>query len=58
MIVTKAIGTPLKDTTMEAPVYVNVRNEPFTLHGFSEPFRRVPADVAAATPKCPGWCPA
>lgn len=39
----------MKDTTMEAPVYVDVRKEPFTLHGFSEPFRRVPADVAAAT---------
>ena len=49
MIVTKEIGTKLNNTTMESPVYIDVRKEPFSLHGFCEPFRRVPADVAAAT---------
>ena len=49
MIVTKEIGTKLKDTTMESPIYLDVRKEPFSLHGFSAPFRRVPADIAAAT---------
>ena len=49
MIVTKEVGTKLKDTTMEAPIYLDVRKAPFSLHGFAEPFRRVPADVAAAT---------
>ena len=49
MIVTKEVGTKLKDTTMEAPIYLDVRKAPFSLHGFAEPFRRVPADIAAAT---------
>lgn len=49
MIVTKEIGTPMADTTMSSPVYVNVKREPFSLHGFSSPFRRVPEDVAEAT---------
>ena len=49
MIVTKEAGTKLNDTTMESPVYLDVRKAPFSLHGFAEPFRRVPADVASAT---------
>ena len=49
MIVTREKGTLLSDTTMEAPVYINVKQEPFSLHGFSSPFRRVPEDVAEAT---------
>lgn len=49
MIVTREKGTLLSDTTMEAPVYIDVRQEPFSLHGFSSPFRRVPEDVAEAT---------
>lgn len=49
MIVTRDMGTPMADTTMSAPVYVDVRKAPFTLHGFSSPFRRVPEDVAKAS---------
>ena len=49
MIVTKEIGTPMNDTTMSAPVYVDTRKAPFSLHGFSSAFRRVPEDVASAS---------
>ncbi len=49
MIVTREKGTELRDTTMKLPVYLNVKNEPFSLHGFSSPFRRVPEEVAEAT---------
>ena len=47
MVVNKTIG----DAEV---VWHDVRQEPFALHGFYEPltepfFRRVPADVAAAT---------
>ena len=31
MIVTKEIGTHLPDTTMESPIYINVRKEPFSV---------------------------
>ena len=46
------MGTILPDTTMSSPVYLNVKNAPFSLHGFSEPFRRVPKAVADATSEC------
>ena len=49
MIVTREIGAELKDTTMEAPVYMDVRKAPFSLHGFAKPFYRVPDDVAKAS---------
>lgn len=49
MIVTKEMGTKLPDTTMSSPVYVDVKKEPISLHGFCKPFRRVPESVANAT---------
>lgn len=49
MVITREMGTILHDTTMESPVYIDVRKEPMMLHGFSEPFRRVPKDVADRT---------
>ncbi|MBR7161243.1 MAG: hypothetical protein IKD07_02385 [Clostridia bacterium] len=49
MIVTREMGTRLPDTTMSSPVYVDAKKEPISLHGFCEPYRRVPADVAKAT---------
>lgn len=52
MIITREMGTCLTDTTMESPVYLDVKNAPFRLYGFCEPFRRVPRDVAAATSEC------
>ena len=52
MIITRHMGTVLPDTTMSSPVYLDVRNKPFSLHGFCEPFRRVPRDVAEATSEC------
>ena len=52
MIITRDMGTILPDTTMSSPVYLNVKNAPFSLHGFSEPFRRVPKAVADATSEC------
>ena len=52
MIITREMGTALLDTTMSSPVYIDVRKAPMTLHGFSEPFRRVPHDVADATSEC------
>ena len=52
MVITKDMGTALKDTTMSSPVYLSVKNAPFSLHGFSEPFRRVPQTIADATSEC------
>ena len=52
MIVTREMGTLLPDTTMSSPVYLDVKNVPFKLYGFCEPFRRVPRDVAEATSEC------
>lgn len=52
MVITRELGAVLRDTTMSSPVYLNVKNAPFSLHGFSEPFRRVPQDVADATSEC------
>ena len=49
MIVTREMGTKLPDTTMSSPIYIDVRKDPFSLHGFCEPFRRVPENVAKAT---------
>ena len=49
MIITREMGTKLPDTTMSSPVYIDVRTKPISLHGFCEPFRRVPEDVAKAT---------
>ncbi len=49
MIVTREMGTVLPDTTMTSPVYLDVKNSPFKLYGFCEPFRRVPVDVAEAS---------
>lgn len=37
---------------MESPVYLNVKQPPFRLYGFSEPFRRLPAEVAELTSEC------
>lgn len=52
MIVTKEMGTALCDTTMSSPIYIDVRKAPISLHGFAEPFRRVPKDIADATSEC------
>ena len=52
MIITREMGTVLSDTTMSSPVYLDVRNAPFKLYGFCEPYRRVPKDVADATSEC------
>ena len=49
MILTREMGTVLPDTTMSSPVYMDVKQAPFKVYGFSEPFRRLPADVAEAT---------
>lgn len=49
MIITREMGTMLSDTTMSSPVYIDVKRSPMRLHGFSEPFRRVPAFVADVT---------
>lgn len=49
MIITREMGTPMKDTTMRSPVYIDVRQAPFELYGFAEGYRRVPAAVAEAT---------
>ena len=49
MIIKREMGTVLPDTTMSSPVYIDVRTAPISLHGFCEPFRRVPEDVAKAT---------
>ncbi|MBQ2988801.1 MAG: hypothetical protein IJD59_06840 [Clostridia bacterium] len=49
MTVTREMGTKLPDTTMSSPVYVDVRKAPISLHGFCEPFRRVPDEIARAT---------
>ena len=52
MILTREMGTILPETTMSSPVYLSVKNAPFSLHGFSEPFRRVPQEIADATSEC------
>ena len=50
MKVTREMGTVLADTTMRSPVYIDVCKSPaFRLYGFSEPFRRVPEEVARKT---------
>ena len=49
MIVTREMGTKLPDTTMSRPVYIDAKKEPISLHGFYEPYRRLPEDVATAT---------
>ncbi len=49
MIITREMGTVMKDTTMRSPVYIDVRKAPFELYNFAEDFRRVPAAVAEAT---------
>ena len=49
MKVTRELGKVLTDTTMSSPVYLDITKEPFKLHGFCEPFRRVPKEVADAT---------
>ena len=51
MKITREMGSLMSDTTITLgdPVFLDTRKPPFTLHGFCEPFRRVPADVAAAT---------
>ncbi len=49
MIIEKEMGVTLANTTMPSPVYMDVKKAPFSLHGFHEPFIRVPADVAKAT---------
>ncbi len=49
MIITREMGTILPETSMTSPVYMDVTKAPFTLHGFHEPFIRVPDDVAKAT---------
>ena len=52
MIITREMGTRLPDTTMQSPVYFDVKSAPLKLYGFCEPFRRVPRDVAVATSEC------
>ncbi len=52
MIITRDMSTVLHDTTMSTPVYLDVKKEPFSLHGLCEPFRRVPKDIADATSEC------
>ena len=52
MIITGDMSAILHDTTMHTPVYLDVTTTPFSLHGFSEPFRRVPAPVAEKTSEC------
>lgn len=49
MKITKNDGAVLSDTTMPSNVYMDVTKEPFKLHGFCEPFRRVPKDIADVT---------
>ena len=49
MKVTRELGRVLSDTTMSSPVYLDITKEPFKLHGFYEPFRRIPKEVAGAT---------
>ncbi len=49
MIITREMGVTLPETSMTSPVYFDTKNAPFSLHGFHEPFIRVPADVAEAT---------
>ena len=51
MKVTKEMGIILPDTTIDAgePVFLDTKKAPFHLHGFCEPFLRVPHDVATAT---------
>ena len=51
MKITKNDGAVLSDTTMPSNVYMDVTKEPFKLHGFCEPFRRVPKDIADVTSK-------
>ena len=45
MIVTKNLGASLK-TSMSAPIYINVKNEPFRVYGLSSFYRRIPESVA------------
>ncbi len=49
MIITREMGTVLPEASMTSPVYLDTTKAPFSLHGFHEPFIRVPADVAEAT---------
>ena len=51
MKVTKEMGVNLPSTTITRydPVALDVLKAPFSLHGFHEPFIRVPADVAKNT---------
>ena len=49
MIIRREMGTALADTTMSSPVYLDTKKAPFSLHGFCEPFRRVPKDIAEMT---------
>ncbi|MBE6654579.1 MAG: hypothetical protein E7608_03895 [Ruminococcaceae bacterium] len=49
MTVTKEMGVMLPHTTMNSPVYLDVKNAPFKLYGFDNGFERVPADIAKAT---------
>ena len=49
MIVTREMGVTLPHTTMNSPVYLDVKNAPFRLYGFDNRFERVPAEIAKAT---------
>ncbi len=49
MILTREMSVTLSETSMTSPIYMDVTKPPFTLHGFHEPFIRVPADVAEKT---------
>lgn len=49
MIVTREMGVTLPHTTMNSPVYLDVKNAPFRLYGFDNGFERVPAEIAKAT---------
>lgn len=51
MKITKELGQTPSDTTISSgnPVFLDLTKPPFRLHGFSEPYRRVPEAIAAAT---------
>ena len=51
MKITKELGQKPNDTTISSgnPVFLDLTKPPFRLHGFSEPYRRVPETVAGAT---------
>ncbi len=49
MLLTREMSVSLPETAMTSPIYMDVTKAPFRLHGFHEPFVRVPADAAEKT---------